>query len=212
MASSASLPLLTEAELEDYLNLGSGDDNTRIAAMVAAASQAVEVYCARSFKLQKYTEYYDGEVDTPDGVILVANPPVANSSGVLVNTQAQIDASGLTVHVDSDLAWGDDTAIDLDDLYVDPEMGAIVVPGGLAAGNHNVKVVYYGGLAEETDDLPDDLRMAACIVAANLYNRSRSRADGIRSESEAGASTTYSGEDVPETARQLLAGYVREEL
>jgi hypothetical protein len=210
---SASISLTTDTEVESYLGLAADTDATLIDALILAASERIERHCGRKFKIQEYTEYYSSD-DVPDATIMVENPPITNSSGALVNSQAEIDASGLEVWDDADLAWDQSAQqVDSGNLVVIPDIGAVIVEEGLADGNYNsIKVVYYGGLSLTTAGLPDDLRMAANMVVATMYNRAKSRADGLRRESEEGLSAEYAEDTIPDAARAILDNYCREEL
>jgi hypothetical protein len=201
---AASTDLCTLAQAKEWLNISTSSDDDMINNMIDRASEWIENWCDRKFASAQYTEYFTGD-DLPDGDVLVAHPPIRDSSGNLVRTQTQIDAD-VAIYDDTNKAWGSGTAIATTNLGVESEVGLIHSDVAFYKGSvGNVKVVYRGGYST----LPTDVVQACVRLVAFWYNKSKQRADGVLSETESGMSVKHDPDEIPNSVVALLAPYER---
>ncbi|ASS64673.2 phage head-tail connector protein [Paenibacillus sp. RUD330] len=121
--------------------------------MVEAASQSIEAYCRRSFRLQEYTERRSG---SSQAYLELKNYPIMDVSSVKVGGTLVTDAEIL------------------------PEKGMLLRPGGVwASGIENVEVTYQAGYVlpadadhEDSVTLPRPLEVACIMYAMDLFKGS----------------------------------------
>jgi hypothetical protein len=90
------------------------------------------------------------------------------------------------------------------DFEVYPNEGRIFFWFGFPRGHRNIFVDYTAGYAT----IPDDLKLATCILIKNIYQRRLEESFGTNSYSISGISMSFE-QDLPMQARQILDGYRR---
>ena len=188
----ASIALTTLTEVKLYLGIAAATttDDALLTALVGAASTIIETNCRRAFMRESVTEYLSGR---SENTLLVSRVPIYSLTSIRDNLDREFDDSG------------DD--IDLDDVEYDADSGVIEYVGALFQdGTKNVRVIYVGGEATTTSGLPDDLRLAATVTVAFLYNRAKQRADGIAEETLETSRVKWANE-IPLYALTLLGKY-----
>lgn len=81
------MALVTLAEVKDYLELNSPDNDARLSNVIEFASTAINSYCGRELEANVYTEYHDGGTNS----IFVDRIPINNVTSV-----AEYDGSTYT--------------------------------------------------------------------------------------------------------------------
>jgi len=183
---SASTSLTTLADLKSYLGLSDVTHDTLLTALIARASEAIERYCSREFAQVARTEYYDGR-GVPR-LVLRQRPVAASPAPVVYDDPAR--------------EFGADSAVRAGDIILHADEGIIELALGVFSdGSLNVKVTYTAGYAT----IPTPLAQACILLAAALFHRGQQGADGVASESHAGAySVTYAGMLITPEIRELL--------
>lgn len=170
-----------------------GLDDAALTELIAAASNAIEDWCNRSFALASRTEVFDGDNDRE---LLLKAFPVVTLTSVTIT-----DADGTA------------TVVPLADLVRRDAIGELEFvrsPMGLwnrfAAGQQNVAVVYTGGF----DPIPAAVRQATVEMAIHLYARS-TRDMNVSGERIGSYSYTARGisdaGEIPDGVRALIAPY-----
>lgn len=186
---AASTDLTTKAACKAKMGVtGTADDNF-IDALIDECSEKIELYLARKFAKQQYTEYFSAE-DCPDGIIRVANPPINKNSADLVHTQDDINEY-ITVYEDTTRVWANESTgkHSAQNIHVIPEAGIIRTAVGFSEGDWfgSIRVKYYGGYAT----IPDALANICERQVAEWYQKDVEAAWGKTSESEGGASVVW---------------------
>lgn len=184
---SASGNLCSIDDVKTYLGLTGTDHDTRLTALVEAASEAIESFCRRQFTQTQHTEYHDG---MGSGVLLLDHHPAQSVT---------------SVKVDANRAFASAEAIDSDDYVVYGDEGMIqLVAGTFAAGVRNVQVVYTAGYSA----IPDDVAQACVQLVAAWFHRGRQGADGIDTERLGDYSASYAARGLPQPVVELLTPYL----
>ena len=185
---AASTALATRSALKLYLGIDSSDSDHHdlLDALIAYASERIESHCRRAFASAAVTEYLDGPGTSR---LVLARRPVTALTGV---------------YEDSGRTFGEDAAIDPDDLALYPETGVVERVGAVfPRGTRNIKVAYTGGYAT----VPDDVALACVKLAAAWYAHARSGADGVLRETLGDYSAEYSASALPADVEGALAHY-----
>jgi len=205
MAASVDLTTLVAAKLK--LGISGTSDDTYIGGLIDEASERIEEHCDRQFLLQQYTEYFSAE-DCPDGIIIVSSPPINKNSAALVRTKTDI-GTYVSVYEDTERLWASGADVDESNIYVLAQEGVIRSAIKFTSGDlmGAIKATYYGGYAT----IPTSVADACKEQVALWYNRDKNAAWGKASESEGGASVTYTqhGDLAPQVIAKLHR-YVRD--
>jgi len=184
MAASANLCSLDE--LKSYLAIAGTGHDAALASLIAAASEAIENYCRRSFAAADHVEYHNG----------------GGHARLILRRRPVVAVSGLW----DDLAreFGDSSEIDEDEYVLDAERGLVTLKVGVFSdGEMNVKVAYTAGY----ETIPDDIAQACAMLAAAWFHRGRTGGDGLAARSAGGATFQYPSGSFPEPVLRVLARY-----
>lgn len=188
--------LATVANVKEYLDISSSDDDTLFGNLLDRVTDAIQSHCNRTFAQTTHTEYHDGRGASQ---VVLKHRPIVSVTSVHDDLDRDFAASSLISA--SDYITRDDEGIIewLSSNSTFPSTAAYFYDGQL-----NVKVIYVAGYA----NIPDDVIQAACMMTALLYHRGKQGADGIASENQAGAyNVVYvKGVMTPEI-KQLLAKF-----
>lgn len=181
---SASTDLTTLEKVRAYLGLTDDSaDDAPLAALIDAASEAIEHHCGRAFALAERTELHDG---TGTDTLLLRARPVASVA---------------SVHDDPARGFGPETALDPDRIVIYPGEGVLKrVDGVFTRGLRNVRVVHTAGYAT----VPPAVEQAANVLVAHFFHRGRQGADALSAESLGTWSVSYDTGDWPHQAKGLL--------
>jgi len=158
--------LTTLANLRAYLKKQTDDttDDDLLEDLITRMSQAIETHCNRSFHDSTYTEYYRG-----------------NGKDRMLLRQYPIN-SITSIHDDTDLEFGSDTAKDADDIKISDEIeGMVILKDDIftESTTENIKVIYNAGYASIPADLEQQcIRLCAAeyIESGGLVNASSEKA------------------------------------
>lgn len=193
---AASVDLTTKANVKEYLSITGTSDDDFIDNLIARASEAIENYCKRKFNSETLTEYYDGKGS--NRIVLDRRPVISITS----------------IHDDTDREYGSATLVAASDYVLYEDRGIVEYDASertftstkayFADGQKNVKVVYVAGYST----IPTDVEQACIMLVALLYNRGEQRADGIKTEAQAGTyNVAYVGTLMIPEIKQLLERY-----
>lgn len=185
--------LVTVQQVEDTLG-ASYSGRVDIDLLIAAASAAVEDFCARTFGLADVDERLDG---SGSDLLLVSRPPIVEVELVEVDGEELDNADGE--------AW-----------TYKPGSRALYRGAGLLdprracrwpRGRGNVRVVYTGGY----DAVPDPVRMATLVGIQRLADAARYSqvltSEKIGDYQYNTSVSLVAGDELPGVARALLSPY-----
>jgi len=123
-------------DVRTYMKIGSSDatQDTFFYTLIGIASQMIENYCRRTFRLQTYTEYHDGKGSVKYG-------------DRFFTRQFPID-SVTTLYDSFDRGYATADIVDSDDYAIDLRTGEIVLDGTapyFSRGKSTIKVIYIAG-------------------------------------------------------------------
>lgn len=189
-------------EVKDFLKIQSDDtdaqrDRTIVRAIVAA-TDAIEAYLGRKFKLKNdYVEYIDG---TGSPSIFLSRYPVRSITSLYDDTAGE---------------FGSSTLIDASNYVIDEEEGIVRIyreQGGFSSGVHNVKVTYDGGygfrvIASENDkiDFDEGASELTATLTAGTYSV-RGLATHIKAQMESAGALTYTIKYSTKTGKYTISG------
>lgn len=183
---AASTNLTTLDKVKSYLNLSDTTHDDLLAALIASASEAIELYCGREFARAERTEYHDGSGTR--ALVLRCRPVESVTS----------------LHDDPARVYNDATLIAASRYGVYPAEGLLRLDGGaFSPGVRNVRVVYTAGYAA----IPPAVEQAANILVARFFQRGSQGGDAVQSESLGGYTVSYDTGDWPHQAKGLLAEF-----
>lgn len=177
------LELCTLDEIQSHPSMGNlkAQDLAWVSLLMREFSAFAETYTGRYMKVGSHTEYFSPRAD--QGVLQLRGFGAA--AGVTITS----------VHESLASEWSSTTLVDATEYEVDDQTGKLWrLLGTWWEGNRTVRVVYTGGLATATADVPDDLRMAAIKQVISAYKR---RDDiGLQSKSADSQSVTIFDTDL----------------
>lgn len=89
------------------------------------------------------------------------------------------------------------------EVYTDE--GVIETEGGWPQGHNNIFVDYIAGYS--VADMPDDLKLAICILTKFIHQRTKEESFGLKNYSIDGISQTFVEDGIPTEARRTLDSY-----
>lgn len=180
--------LTTIVDVQTYLDLASGTDDTLFESLINSFSDFLQRYLNTALIEETITqELHDGD----DTVLMVLkNSPVTSITTIEFRT-------GLL----SSPTW---TAFSADDFIPILAKGLVNFPGGLPCGIQNLRVTYVTGLGANIAALPSDLQLICKKLVAKTYDQRRS--EGKRSESVDNASVGWASK-LTELDNLLLNNY-----
>lgn len=198
--------LCTLDEVKSWLNIQPITDTSEdaiLTQLIGWVSQNVRRYCSRDFDQQAYTEVYNG---VGSDKLFLKNSPIVSVASLVVNG-AVIPASAAYNQAGFQF--------DSDMIYL---IGGGGVPpqswNGSAAfsrGIRNISITYTAGFLRNTDpatdQLPQDLRMAAIEAVALKYRRRT--IPHKTSETLGGENTSYLTDEFTKQIRGILDRYRR---
>ena len=185
------MPVIDASDIKEFLGgtfTGGGDD----AALTSAAqgiSNAVARYCRR----KTFDEVSDPLIFSGDGDALLLYPltPIASIASIAI---------------DPDRAFPASTQVPSASIEFDADAGIIELFDGycFTKGRRNIKVTATSGY--QTDAMPDDLKLAAKLIAAEIFKVGKKGRSGNASKSFQGGSASFlqHPERWPPRALQLL--------
>lgn len=177
--------LTTLANLKQYLDIDTDQttDDTFLQNLITRISDDMERYCQRTFNASDLTEYYKG---SGTRILLLRNYPVNSVT---------------SIHDDTELEFGADTAIDSDDIKIsDAVNGTIILNEGIftESEKENIKVVYNAGYST----IPSDLEQACIKMCAAEYIESKGLVAAVEGSAE-------KAEKLRDQAQKVLDAYRR---
>lgn len=173
MAQLLSYALTTEADVKETLGIASDDhsyDNL-IVRSINRATEMIEGWCGRRFKLTTYTdELYDA---TYDNQLVLRNFPVTS----LTSLSAR----------DTTLNSGSFDAIDSENYFLDASAGILDAVSNFWGSYDQWEVTYTAGYAT----IPSDLAEATAALAAYFVGNDPATGVGIASKREGSRQVTY---------------------
>jgi hypothetical protein len=161
------------------------EDDTLIEDLINRYTTMFESYCDRKFKLDTYTEYYDG-TGTQD--LFTDSFPIS---------------AVVSLYDDAGWEWDSDTLVDSADYRIADENRITMKSGWFPAYNQSVKVTYSAGY----ETIPDDLKQV-CIVEVARAFKNRKQMDTISTTMPDGTINYTTLEFLPQT-RRILDKYRR---
>lgn len=126
-------------------------------ACIKQVSKQIERHCDREFDITSRTEFYNGD----NTIIRVTGFPIVSVSSLWDDPDREFDSG--------------DELVENDDFVIMPERGIIKKRHGrFFEGIQSVKVIYSGGLSADTENMPDDLKMA-CIQQVLFWLRGKDK-------------------------------------
>lgn len=156
MASLVDYALTNVADVKESLGISSGDtskDNL-IIRKINQVTDLIQNYCDRTFKLQQYTEYYDGS-DT-DEIVLKQRPIVADGSHAF-----------LVERRDTSLNQESFETIDSSLFFIDNNSGVLELDYNALGGWNRYRYTYYAGYATTPNDLAEAAVAVVCFFVQN---------------------------------------------
>lgn len=159
--------LINISEYKIHEKITTNSEDAFIGQLIPWVSAAVESYCNRKF-LDYYNsdavQYFFGQSDVLD----LAHWPVISVSSVERSSNRGIDYETLIEDEDYIVVLEDDAIVTVDGSYFSS-----------VGGPRSVKVTYRGGY-EDTDSLPQDLKLAICdIITYYRKNEQIPRVSGL---------------------------------
>jgi len=195
--------LITLQEARQYMGFPADTaQDTALASIIAAASQAVRSRCSRDFDLRAYTEIRNGNGRRS---IMAMRSPVAASPAPAATE------NGTTLAVSTGYAPTADVIVDLDDglFYRQPGQtqvpgSSVYYPGRWARGVQNVVLTYTAGYSA----IPDDLKLVVKELCAMYWKHTDRKEWNIMSRSDGQRSVNLL-DKLPERHRDILDLYTR---
>jgi len=153
------MALTTAGSLKLYIGYPGSDQDTRLAAIIVQAQAAIEGWCRRVFESTVYTD------------------AILDGSGENALILPQYPCSALAeVRYDADRLFGDSTIVDPTTYVLDGPAGIVrkLSGGRWPNGSRVIQATFTAGLST----IPADLALAANIVAADIWTRSRALEGG----------------------------------
>lgn len=184
--------LTSIANLKFELNI-KADDNTQNSILelyINAASQNIETYCDRKFKVPTvaYVEYHDGGAMD---YILPKQYPVTEI---------------VDLRIDAEREFGSDSIVDTEDYEIADEGETITSDRIFPYGRQNVQLTYKAGFSQ----VPADLELA-CMWLAAWYYKQRARGDLGRTSVSKGDESVGVLAEIPKQIIQHIEKYKRTE-
>jgi uncharacterized phiE125 gp8 family phage protein len=198
MTDVADWALVTVAQMEAELGLGSGGGGTRLVEIVDEASAICEEKTGRNLLDRNYS----GDLYSGDGspALVLRNWPITTVSVCTVDGEAQ------TVGDDPDTY---DVQVHATHLYRE---------AGWSVGNNNISVSYRAGYKAgfvDSDGVNHDrqialLRRAARLIARDAWQATTTQRMEVASMGGGGRSFSFPVEhDIPPRAKAILDGFAR---
>ncbi len=161
---------VTVQEMREYLSLGGTEDDTLLTGLISAARAALELYTGRTFITTSYQLYLDGFYS----VIKLARPPVQSVTSI-----TYIDDDGTTQTLAST-----EYAVDASSLYgrVSPAYGK-EWPVTQSVIN-SVCIEFKAGYGDAAASVPEPLKAAIKMLAADIYEHRESNIELTLSENK----------------------------
>jgi hypothetical protein len=187
--------LVTEAEVTAaWPGFDTLDDGEK-AALISAASAAIERYCRRTFEEDEVTERFDGN-GRPR--VWLSRRPVASVASVVANGET----------------------LTAEDYSFNPETGELFRGDGrteprhvmgFPRGTRNITVTYTGGYAT----VPEDVKRATLVLVRHVSDGTAKT--GVLSSESLGEysyvlNTAFSKAEMPPLAAMLLAPFVQDDI
>jgi len=184
--------LVSVSEYKLYSGLDTDDENLHtdtIETFINIASQAIETYCARSFRSGSDTYVLSG--DGSSSVYTRYKPITSITSIEYWNVNAWVEAT-----------------IDLYPYTYISESGKVYFTEGnvFSFGSNNFRIIYSYGYS--LSEIPQDLKSACMIMAQRSYKRAQGK-EGLKSESFGDATTSYDFSTIPVDVLPILDRYRR---
>lgn len=175
--------LCSAADVQAFLSLPSGQDESLLESLVTRASVMVNSLINRNLLSASYTERFSGRGGSRQGL---SNYPVTAVSAVTIDGVSVPAATG-----------------QLDAGYLFDENVVYLRGYVFTRGVRNVEIDYTAGFAT----VPADLSQACIEIVANKYKR-RNNIE-ISGKTLNGETISFTTSDVPPSAKAVLANYTR---
>lgn len=185
MAVSANA-LCTLDDVKDFLNMSGAvnADDELIMDLIDSVTDIFEIYCGvKAFKLNTYTEYYDGDYDK---YIFPNNTPIV---------------SVLEINDDTDWIWATDTTMAADTYRIVDSKYIVLKSDNTTNGDQNIKLRYTAGYAT----IPNDLKQI-CIEESSRRYKNRMDFDVISKTLDDGT-VQYTEKGLLTTTKDVLNKY-----
>lgn len=183
--------LCTLSILKSYLGITTTDFDEKLTIMIKMVSSQIENYLG--YSLSRKTNVDEVHSVNYDQLLLLDNQPIQSVSEVLMNETEITDYKILPKYSKVGMLYRGNGWT-----------GSYYTRGNMTAdpvsGVYEIKVSYVSGYylpddenyTEGADDsLPYDIQTACIVACSELFNRNSNKADGIKSYSEGGISTTF---------------------
>jgi len=170
------MSLITTTDVLPYLSsittTVDGNDATLLSDLIDGVEKFVSEYILSPLELTTVTEYLSGK-------------------GLPYITLKNIPTGNISVYVDSDREFSDDTLVDSTTYVVYDLFRKVELIDGtiFPIGVRNIKVVYDTGWDITT--LPKDLKMVMCDIVANMFYHIRNKTESNATRGGMGSSATF---------------------
>lgn len=190
MTNLVDYALTTVDDVKENLGLASSDytkDNL-IRRKINQATDLIQTYTGRNFKLQQYTEYYDGS--QIDEMVLKQRPIVTDGTHEFLFERR-----------DTSLNDDDFETIESDLYFSDANSGVLELNFNSLGRWNRYRITYWAGY--DTGDVPNDLSEAAATLAAYLVQNPSGANIGVMMKREGQREVRYANASL--TLANLLA-------
>lgn len=174
MTALLDYALTTVADVKESLDIDSGDSskNNLITRKINQATNIIENYCSRRFKLTTYTdEEYNG---TNVNQILLRNGPIVADSVTLKRRNSSLNE-------------GDWETIDTEFEFVDENAGILGLSFNAIGGFERYRISYEAGYST----IPYDIQESAATLAAYLVSSGYTTGTNVKRKVEGQRSVEY---------------------
>ena len=195
--------LVLRATASTFLGITDGNDaatDAETERLINVASEVIAKRTKRVLVTTTHTDYFDGS--RTNHLQLKQWPITGGPADGATKPEIFIDAGSL-------FAAG--TEVDVEDYYVQDDVGISMVSGQFPKGTRNVKVVYESGYGTAVGaDLPSDLENICLELVQYLNQKHHDRRLGIESKGKSGESVTYEL-GIPTYIDVMLEPYIRQD-
>ncbi len=186
------MALTTKAEVKVFLTITDTSKDTIIDALIPAAQNIIEEYCAMSFDAVTgtITEYHDGGVNR----VILKRYPLASTPAIVV-------------YEDAGREFETEDLVDSDDYRVDLDAGIIYFDYDLGKGWGSIKVIYTPKFPASgaTTYIPDAIKQACIELVAWKMKRGVLGDVGVVSRGmPGGTSVSFTTAEIPPEIKAVL--------
>lgn len=174
------LQLTTLEEIQTYPGMGTvkEEDHQWIITLSEAFSHRAEQYCSRGFYTEERVQQFSSDGNTSK----LQLPAFGRDTNTLTKVEQDLSRT-----------FGVDYELDLTQIYFDWRTGILHKDySPFLHGNGTIRVTWTGGIGTTVDDVPADLRAAAAMQVAYLWQR-RNELGLEERKFERGATISISG-------------------